>query len=184
MGAEIILRCLCGQLNEKCELRDPIPVRGSLCHCNICRRVTGALTFSGCALVGAPNGLFKEKLTKFATSEAIHRYFCQACGSHVCYYVVKENRWSACPGAIDQMSGDFEGALEQYTEHEFVGDTIDGGFAWLVPGIPIYLEDDQQDEIGSLGDAVRKMQKDNVESDTVKAECYCGQVSMIVRKAE
>lgn len=144
--------------------------------------MTGALTFSACALLNAPGQIFQSKLTKFATSEAIDRYFCSTCGSHVCYYVVSEDRWSACAGAVDHVDTDDGVALEEYTEHEYVGDTVDGGLACLFPDIPLYLEDDGQEKINSLEKAVSDMQKDVAFGhELVKAECYCGQVSMSIR---
>lgn len=186
MGQEVIVRCHCGQLAEKAQLRDEIPVKGSLCHCNICRHVTGTLTFSGVTLVSPPAEAFISKLVRYPTSEKIHRYFCKTCGSHVCYYVVAEDRWGACPGAIDEVIGGSQGALEKYTDHEFVGDTVDGGLAWTLPDIPVYLAGLDGTPLTDLRNETRRLQESakTTEEDKLEAQCHCGQVRLTVLRPD
>ena len=187
MAQQVVIRCLCGQLTETVQLRDKIPVAGSVCHCNICRHVTGAMTFSGVSLLSPPAELFKDRLVKYATSEKIIRYFCGACGSHVCYNVVQDDRWSVCSGAIDEVLGEYHGKLEQYTGQEFVADTQDGGLAWCLPGIPIYMEEDGAAPIANLKSELEKLHlasSHNGGKGTVEAECHCGEVKFSVKAAE
>lgn len=187
MAQQVIVRCHCGQLTEKVQLRDKIPLAGPLCHCNICRHVTGAMTFSGVSLPSPPAELFKEKLIKYATSDKIVRYFCGTCGSHVCYYAVKDDRWAVCPGAIDKVLGEYNGKLEKHTGHEFVADTLDGGFSWCIPGIPSYMEDDGATPSTDLKGDLQKLQlagSGNAGQGTVEAKCHCGHVNFSIKPAE
>lgn len=186
MAQQVVIRCHCGQLSETVQLRDKIPLTGSLCHCNICRHVTGALTFSGVSLLSPPAAVFKEKLVKYATSEKIIRYFCTTCGSHVCYYAVEDDRWAVCPGAIDEVLGEYHGKLEKYTGHEFVADTRDGGLSWCFD-IPSYMEDDGGTPSTDVKNDLRKVQlpaSGNANQETLEAKCHCEQVRFSIKPAE
>lgn len=189
MTEQAVVRCHCGQFKETVQLRDPIPIEGSLCHCNICRHVTGAMTFSGIALTSPPAEAYKEKLVKYATSENIWRYFCGTCGSHVGYHVTKENRWCVCPGNIDELLGSSKGKglLEKYTCHEFVADTIDGGLASCIPDIPFYMEDDNGPPVKDLAQELAKVKPTSDQAqDQGKLEvaCYCGGVRFSVGRPD
>jgi len=187
MAQQVILRCHCGQLTETVRLHDGIPLAGPFCHCNICRHVTGAMTFSGVSISSPPTEIFKEKLTEYATSDKIVRYFCASCGSHVCYNVVKEGRWSVCPGAIDEVLGEYSGKLEKYTRHEFVADTLDGGLTWCMPDIPNYLEDSGATPSSDLKGDLQKLHpagSGDAGQGTVEAICFCGQVRFSIKPAE
>lgn len=183
MGQELIIRCHCGQLNEKVRLAEDIPVGGLLCHCNRCRHVTGALTFSGPALMDAPADVFTTKLAKYATSSKVHRYFCKTCGSHACYYSFKDSHWHVCPGCIEEVVGGFQGRFESYDGHEYIIDTIDGGLAFNIPDMPMYAEGPDGLHITDLKNQVAEWKTvipAEGDSDRVDARCQCGQVDFSI----
>jgi len=99
---------------------------------------------------------------------------------------VKEDRWSACPGAIDEVIGGSQGALEKYTEHEFVGDTVDGGLAWTLPDIPVYLAGTEGTPLTDLRNETRRWQESakTTKEDKLEAQCHCGQVRLTVLRPD
>lgn len=187
MGDQVLIRCLCGQFTETVQLQASIPVDNTLCHCNSCRHRTGALTFTGLRLASPPIEAFTTKLVKYVSSDRLWEYFCATCGTHVCYTMVKENRWSACSGAIDQVVGYKKGKLEKFVTHEYAGDTKDGGLLPLFPGPTVYLEDDGgqpvsdwKSEIARCGNYAGPSQP----SKTLEGVCHCGNVKFSVGRPD
>lgn len=187
MGDQVLVRCHCGQFSETTQLQDSIPVENIFCHCNICRHVTGALTFSGLRLVAPPIEAFKTKLTRYATTEKVIRYFCSTCGTHVGYYVPQEDRWRVCSGAVDQVVGDNKGGLESITSHEFVGDTQDGGLMPCFPRTGVYMEDYGGELASNWGNGFATTQEEGAikqPAKTLQAACHCGQVKFSLERPE
>lgn len=149
--------------------------------------MTGALTFSGIALINAPAEVFTSKLTKYATTNKIDRYFCSTCGSHVCYYSYKDSHWHACSGCIDEVIGGYQGSLEKYDAHEFVGDTIDGGLAFTIPELPMWLEGDDRTLVADMRNEIAKLKgsaPSTADDDKVDARCHCGQVDFSIMRSK
>lgn len=188
MADEVVIRCHCGQLAETVQLREALPAKGFMCHCNICRHVSGTLTFTGIYMSNPPVETFKQKLVKYATSEKLWRYFCATCGSQVVYYVVKEDRWMFCPGAIDAVKRGEHGKVDRITAHEYVGDTLDGGLSLCIPDVPYYLEDDGQESVKDLQSELKRLQAEATteldSEDKLRAECHCGQVSLLIGRPD
>lgn len=187
MGDKVLIHCHCGQFSETTQLQGSIPVDNTFCHCNRCRHATGALTFTGLTLSSPPIEAFKTKLNGYVTSEKITEYFCDTCGTHVGYYVVKEDRWSVCSGAVDQVIGSDKGRLENITSHEYVGDTKDGGLLPCFPQTTVYMEHDQGDPIVDWRKEMNlshgKTTADQP-AKTLRATCHCGQVSFSLSRPE
>lgn len=187
MGDHVLIRCHCGQLTETVQLQQSIPVENILCHCNSCRRSTGALTFAGLRIVSPPISTFVTKLTKYASSDKLSRYFCETCGSHVCYYVVKGDRWNVCSGAVDQFIGSSQGKLERFVKHEYVADTKDGGLLPIFPPAEVHLEDETAESCQDWKSHFPPREADKVEIQSaapVEAACHCGSVKFSVKSPD
>ena len=128
MTASVEITCLCGEINESLVLKSTLPVRTITCSCNICRYCTGVLYLSTLHLTERPACV--DKLHEYSSSSRITRYFCGSCGSHVLILGTEDSSWSVCSGVVERvLPGQSESPmrLEQYSQHEFVGDTLDGG---------------------------------------------------------
>jgi hypothetical protein len=104
-----------------------LPVRNITCSCNICRYCTGVLYLSTLHLKERP--IFVDKLREYRASSKVARYFCGECGSHILILDTAHNSWQACAGVVDRVVDPPKEPvqLEQYVQHEFIGDTTDGG---------------------------------------------------------
>lgn len=131
-------------------------------------------------MINAPADVFTTKLKKYATTDKIDRYFCSTCGSHVCYYSYKDSHWHACSGCVDEVLGEYEGSLERHDAHEFVGDTIDGGLAFTIPNLPMWLEGDEKTRVDNMREEMTKMKSlapNTAGNEKIEAKCHCGQVA-------
>ncbi|KIW19882.1 hypothetical protein PV08_00457 [Exophiala spinifera] len=130
MTTTVHITCLCGKNAETLQLDAHLPVSVSPCSCDECRRSTGMLYFSGLPIPSRPGVV--DALTEYKSSEKLSRYFCQTCGSHMVLHVVKDDAWSVCSGVVERVVGLEQVSrlsLEKIVQHEFVGDTRDGGLA-------------------------------------------------------
>lgn len=187
MGDHVLIRCHCGQLTDTVQLQHSIPVESILCHCDSCRHCTGALTFSALRLFSPPDSAFTTKLVKYASSNKLWRYFCETCGSHVCYYVVEENSWGVCAGVIEGAIDDRRGRLQIFIGHEFVRDTKDGGLLPIFPTSTVYPGDYNGESVQDWKTALADL-KVNVEvndsTDSLPGECHCGSVRFTVGRPD
>lgn len=186
MTDQVLIRCHCGQFSEITQLQGSTPVENVICHCNICRHVTGALTFTGLSLASPPIEAFKTRLTRYATSEKVIRYFCSTCGTHIGYYIVRDDRWSVCSGAVDQVVGNNKGRLEKITSHEFVRDTKDGGLLSCFPRTNVYMEHDGGELASDWRKEIATTQGEGAiqQAKTLQAGCHCGQVNFLLSRPE
>ncbi|MGH6959631.1 MAG: GFA family protein [Dongiaceae bacterium] len=93
-------RCLCGAVQYRASAN---PLRAVCCHCNICRRVSGAafLTF-----VHFPTAAFtwtQGEPTRYRSSREAERGFCSVCGSTLTMHeAVIANRVQVALGSLDR----------------------------------------------------------------------------------
>lgn len=79
---ELSGRCLCGEVHWT---TDADPLWSGHCHCDSCRRATGA-PFTSFFGVPRASVAWHGEMTCFATSEGqVERRFCKACGTHMSY---------------------------------------------------------------------------------------------------
>ncbi len=203
MATTVQVTCLCGKNTEAVQVASALPINTSPCSCNTCRYSTGVLYFSCLPLPSQPANV--EHLTKYNSSSKLSRYFCSTCGSNMFVHVAKDDSWSVCSGVIDQVVGYEHAAelnLEKIKQHEFVGDTGDGGLAVClvdIEGRPVPLlwegpegasvqvssllsgSHEQRDSSvphpGSLGstDALNN-------ADELRGGCHCGGVAFCVSR--
>ncbi len=74
--------CLCGAVRFSV---DGPPKWTSYCHCASCRRHTGAPVAAYAGFEASQVRFTKGTLTRFTSSEGVHRGFCSTCGSTLTY---------------------------------------------------------------------------------------------------
>lgn len=121
--------CLCGAVSLAGSfIKDgTFPIASGICHCNLCRKVTGALCSAAIALKDIPEVLLQPFQTYKATDN-ITSYFCKTCGSKV---LVNDKRlgWYATAANIDRSDEqrDKVDTIELKWSMQS-DDTIDGGY--------------------------------------------------------
>jgi hypothetical protein len=129
--------CLCGaSSHEVTQPASAFPLTAHFCHCDSCRHMTGALCLTIAKLVASyqPDQSFIDKLQSFNFSENITWYHCPTCGTQMLARIPIEfssgaedrqkYRWILATGSLDQAEDVFE-----VHGHEWITDTLDGGFA-------------------------------------------------------
>lgn len=108
-------RCNCGGVTFTIEG----PVLGSnYCHCETCRRQTGAPVFLGAKFAASKTVIIGET-REYATSETGRRHFCSTCGSNLFF------TFSSSPDVIEVLIGvlDQPGRIEP-THHVWTSTQI------------------------------------------------------------
>ncbi|KAH6914686.1 DUF636 domain-containing protein [Coprinopsis sp. MPI-PUGE-AT-0042] len=101
----------------------------------MCRHSTGQMVYMDLRIDGQPLSidsteennivLSLENLVAFESSSFATRYFCKTCSAHLFFHTNRSGgHWAVVPGALEKVDG-----IVTYTDHIFVGDTLDGGIA-------------------------------------------------------
>jgi len=99
-------RCLCQAISWT--LEDVLVGQVLVCHCSMCRQISGATSVPFAAVPKA--GLLQEQLLRqdvkiYQSSGIAKRYFCPTCGSFVCMEYLHEAATVWIPmGSLDQES--------------------------------------------------------------------------------
>ena len=100
--------CLCGAVRYEVTTGDggvdPSDLRGTYCHCSMCRKATGG---GYAMLFGVPRRAMtwtKGSPTIYRSSPVAKRGFCQACGSPLFYGGDMEAERSMTAGSLDDPS--------------------------------------------------------------------------------
>ena len=91
--------CLCGEVRYLCEAE---PLWVCHCHCEMCRRHSGAAVAT---FLGFPAGTVKwlgTEATRYRSSSDVERSFCSNCGSSIGFHRVHET--SLYLGSFDKPS--------------------------------------------------------------------------------
>lgn len=199
MGTKVAAQCHCGTFKATLDLDVILPHSAIPCHCNICRRLSGALTHSSFTVSPTQSPSIESyvascKLTKFSTSSDIDRYFCTNCGSHAFIHThfaqgakSTGDGWKLLAGLVEGVvaaDGTVQKArLERIVGNEYVADTRDGGLArvftgWTEKGEeqaknyavdPSGREINLLDYVGEHKHLVAEAEKDEI----LQASCYC-----------
>ncbi len=144
--------------------------------------------------------------TAYHSSGAVTRYFCQRCGCHVflCHEHENENQWFCLGGIIEPKGGGGRGRdgwvkdVVRIQEQIFITDTVDGGLAgiWLELGgrkIATWngypkegakkFDLPHADILALPANSIANLDPPK-EGDFLKAECHCGGVSLLIKRAD
>lgn len=108
--------CLCGALRYEC---GPPVSPAAFCHCESCRRASGAHVVAWMTVKRASFRVTKGTARQFASSPPVLRQFCEYCGTPVTY-------WNeASPDTIDVTVAtlDSAGAIEP-ADHIWMNDAL------------------------------------------------------------
>lgn len=188
------LTCLCGAVSLPGSIlsHPSFPIPTGICHCNPCRYVSGGLAPSFPFLKTAPPAEILKKLTKYASSERCHRFFCTTCGSHVfVQHPLKDNEWYCNGGIIDLPDSSPVKDVIQVASHAYIDDTADGGVAPLLflqgSSDALFPAEPGKDSVSAerVLDMVRQALKHPLPSleDELPVKCHCGGISMLVDRA-
>jgi hypothetical protein len=136
-----------------------------------------------------------HQIQSYKSSEKLTRHFCGKCGTHL-FVETTEGAWSLCAGAVDSIEGVDTPVdqLQSYTQHEFVGDTLDGGLAVCLTGaggkaIPYNLQGPDGEKVdrplefwlaqpdkGEANTAGSARPRPESRPESLAAKCHCGGV--------
>ena len=157
----------------------PLPV--SLCHCDTCRHSTGLLSVSTASLSeGPPSVQVRGKLKRYRSSTHKTRFFCEQCGAFI-YDTITD------PEVVNIYTGVLEGSdgIERLRQHEFVGDTKDGGLAiWLPEAVAwkgLAHRSQQIRDISEIQEALIVSEIAN-QSPRLRGYCHCGGVQFQITR--
>lgn len=159
------------------------------------------LYFSCFPLAGEPKSV--NGLTEYKSSPKLTRYFCPSCGSPMFIHTINDDSWSLCSGVVDRVVGHEQVSclsLERIMQHEFVGDTTDGGLAVCLGDldtnpVPLFLQGPDGTSLKSADITPETMLQgedphasENVSEsntpNTLQAGCHCGGVSFHVTRPD
>jgi hypothetical protein len=134
----ITATCLCKGVSFEIHiLTSSLPLKARLCHCDICRHVSGTL----CVFYAEVPELdwhpsILPRVVTYRSSANVERYFCGTCGSQMArHWRIADRRqegWSVATAVMDKSEG-----IVEFVVHTYVGDTKDGGFSdWVTEMIP------------------------------------------------
>lgn len=137
---QITAQCLCKAHSFTATLlRSSLPLKTSACHCNSCRKVTGALYSVNALWPGNHDDIRNSTLHKYSFSQKFKILFCSTCSSPMFWELPRVNL-DGMNSAEEMEYGVFTGVLSndgpkdlvRLTDHIFVADTLDGGATpWL-----------------------------------------------------
>ncbi|KIV84293.1 hypothetical protein PV11_00082 [Exophiala sideris] len=185
------LTCLCGAVTEPASMLSStnLPLECVMCHCDTCRRTTGAMVLSYFALRSRPSKKSLDNVTLYDTSR-YERYFCKVCGCHVFGYNKTDGRWLVSTGTLEMEAKPAKGKnVSNVKGHIYVGDTSDGGIGPYLTSIadvrvPCWQtepEEDQgpieQDKLLALREKATKAST-TARGEMMQVACHCGNVSL------
>ncbi|KAJ4362912.1 hypothetical protein N0V83_010029 [Neocucurbitaria cava] len=127
----LTVHCLCEANVFKTEVaKSKLPLQAHMCHCDSCRHVSGALYSSETRWPEPRSNVDISKLKVYHFSSQISLLFCPTCSTPI-FWLTRNDQsrllgvWT---GALANVNHD----IVKFTDHIFVGDTLDGGATeWL-----------------------------------------------------
>ncbi|KAF4979800.1 hypothetical protein FZEAL_4060 [Fusarium zealandicum] len=129
----VTAQCLCkANIFTTSIFRSNLPLKGTICHCNSCRHVTGAMYSSHVVWPGSPEEICKSKLERYKFTQNVSLRFCGTCSSPMFW----EEYYAEKPEILDVLTGVLNNVqvpdFITFPYQILVGDTKDGGAShWL-----------------------------------------------------
>lgn len=113
--------CLCGALSFRADVP---PRRVTHCHCEMCRRASGAAVATFATFESA-RVHWDGEMRRFDSSEVGWRGFCPTCGSTVCFgFKPRPERIYIATGIFDDPDA-FPAGFHDYREHKIEWLSVD-----------------------------------------------------------
>jgi hypothetical protein len=141
---QITAQCLCKQHKYTASVpRSSLPLKATACHCNSCRKCTGALYSSAILKWPGDDGAIRDStLKRYKFSQQFTVLFCGTCsspmfiGMHAAPKTETETETAPAPASYGVMTGalsnDGPDGLVRIENHVYVGDTKDGGMSMFM----------------------------------------------------
>lgn len=133
-ASTLTFTCLCHAVTYKPTYKhsDTLPLPAEFCHCNTCRRSSGAICGAFVELTDPPPAEILAQCTEYKSSEKVRRYFCSQCGSHLFLRGWSEDNptlWFVWAGNLERADDDNRMDVDtiKVTMQCYVNDTMDGG---------------------------------------------------------
>lgn len=94
--------CLCGAVRY--QITGP-PLRGTICHCGVCRRISGAPFLAWAIVASAQHSWTSGEPASFRSSQRVIRQFCRTCGSPISFQfddAISDQIFGVTVGSLDQ----------------------------------------------------------------------------------
>lgn len=121
-----------------------------------------------------------SNLTVYHASANIGRYFCTMCSAHMFFRwnALGEDRWGIMTGCLEQIDG-----IVTLKQHEFVGDTLDGGLADHLPCAGgLILKRYKGDDPGPVLPSGWRAEGGVKDPELLPLRCHCKHVHLILTR--
>ena len=175
----LTLSCACHAISGSVNVPSSnLPLPMVLCHCNTCRHTTGLLCASDIFIPPGSSLLqIQGEPRSYSASSHLIRYFCGHCGCFIYDENLITGKLGICTGSLEMSDG-----LVELMQHDFVGDTIDGGLSdWLQDAVRWKGSPNKSDQIekGTKAFAIDS-QRCLGQSTHLQAHCKCGGVKFYI----
>jgi len=188
MAENAIIRASCNCRSSTFTFSVPtsnLPLPAYLCHCNISRRISGALCTSYVDIPPGPDDPKPDltSLTPYQSSDILTRYFCPTCGTQMYLKYFSDGHISVSTGTLDRSDG-----FVQFLGHMWIQDTKDGGASDFIPTIRgkelkrWLTEPGQGEETPARWKSVSSTPKPLSKTDKLYAHCHCGGVKFWISR--
>lgn len=194
-SVQLRAQCLCKAHTFTTEVsRSSLPLKATCCHCTSCRHNTGALYTSDAEWPGDGDEIAKASLQKYIFTKSVTVLFCGTCSSPMFYLQKPQDpeepvTYGVFTGVLANDSGD----IVRFTDHMFLGDTIDGGASpWLrnvnEGGRPARLWEgriEKSEELSHDWPPVSSLTNSILaEVDEIPIRCRCKGVNLVLRRPD
>ncbi|KAF2021186.1 hypothetical protein BU24DRAFT_446264 [Aaosphaeria arxii CBS 175.79] len=176
-----------------------LPLKTSLCNCNISRRISGSLLTSYIDLTPPPphnQDVHVSKpdvsaLTPYRSSSILTRWFCGTCGTHMFLEYDFDGHFEAATGAVRVEGREGTDGVVRVEAVMWIGDTVDGGAGRFIKSVDgrvlrRFLEGSTDEEGGGdvppdwTSSSRRQEVPEGKGEEAVHARCHCGGVEFWV----
>ncbi|KAK0735377.1 Mss4-like protein [Apiosordaria backusii] len=187
--------------------RSSLPLKGTNCHCNSCRHVTGSLRGSSDIVWPGPPPTNSDLLKKYAFSPRLNIFFCGHCSTTMFWEdnsTPGKTQHLVFTGVLNPVEQLKEGErLVQWEYHMFLEDTIDGGavnwlsglngkgaekprrwLGWNEKSEEINREGYWPEDVKGLVGHGENLLDAEGDKENVLVKCHCGGVNLVLRAGE
>lgn len=172
--------------------KSSLPLKAFVCHCDSCRRVTGALYSIDVRLPGFnPSDVDLSTLSTYQFSNRMLVHFCGTCSSPLFFHSREKEALGVFTGVLPNLPN-----LVSYEKHGFLGDTLDGGASVWLQNPNIMTDNAPVQRFEKSDERATELPKDwppagsrtaadvKAVPDAVPLRCHCGGVDLLLHRWE